>query len=131
MPSLHEPATVVELVINGGVWQKLAPDLQEIVRTATLEATIHSQIALNKANAGALKELREKHKVQVGRTPNEVLIETLKAWDKIAEQEAQKNPFFKKVYDSQRRWASEVVAARRTVYPPYELGANYYWPEKK
>jgi TRAP-type mannitol/chloroaromatic compound transport system substrate-binding protein len=77
-----------------------------------------------------LKELREKHKVQIGRTPNDILIGMLKAWDKIAQQEADKNPFFKKVYDSQRRWAADVVTSRRTVHPSYEVGADYYWPQK-
>ena len=35
------------------------------------------------------------------------------------------------VYDSQRAYAAKVVPARRAVYAPYNLGANYYWPEKK
>ena len=130
MPSLHEPAVVVELLINGKMWDKLAPDLQEIVKAATMEATIHSAVALNKANATALKELREKHNVQIGRTPNDILLGMLKVWDKIAQQEADKNPFFKKVYDSQRRWAADVVTSRRTVHPSYEVAADYYWPQK-
>jgi TRAP-type mannitol/chloroaromatic compound transport system substrate-binding protein len=130
MPSLHEPAVVVELLINGKRWQGLPPDFQEIITTAALEATINSQIALNKANASALKELREKHGVQIGRTPNDILIGMLKAWDKIAQQEADRNAFFKKVYDSQRRWAADVVTSRRTVHPAYEVGADYYWPQK-
>jgi hypothetical protein len=55
----------------------------------------------------------------------------LKAWDKIAQQEADRNPFFKKVYESQRRWAADVVTSRRTVHPSYELAADYYWPQQK
>jgi TRAP-type mannitol/chloroaromatic compound transport system substrate-binding protein len=130
MPSLHEPAVVVELLINGKVWEKLAPEFQEIIRAATLEATIASAVALNKANAAALKELREKHNVQIGRTPNDILLGMLKVWDKIAAQEADRNPFFKKVYESQRRWAADVVTSRRTVHPAYEVAADYYWPQK-
>jgi hypothetical protein len=53
-----------------------------------------------------------------------------KAWDKIAQQEADRNPFFKKVYESQRRWAADVVTSRRTVHPSYEVAADYYWPRK-
>jgi TRAP-type mannitol/chloroaromatic compound transport system substrate-binding protein len=130
MPSLHEPAVVVELLINARAWDRLAPDLQEIVKAASLEATIHSAIALNKANAAALKELKEKHNVQIGRTPNDILVGMLKAWDKIAQQESDKNPFFKKVYESQRRWAADVVTSRRTVHPSYEVAADYYWPQR-
>jgi TRAP-type mannitol/chloroaromatic compound transport system substrate-binding protein len=55
----------------------------------------------------------------------------LESWDQIAKEEAGKNPFFKKVYDSQRSYAARIVPARRDVYPPYGLGADYYWPEKK
>jgi len=40
-----------------------------------------------------------------------------------------KNPFFKKVLDSQRSYASIVVPAKRSYFPPLSLAANYYWPE--
>jgi TRAP-type mannitol/chloroaromatic compound transport system substrate-binding protein len=131
MPSTHEPATVLELLINADVWKGLKPDLQEIIRAATWEATFRSQTITNKLNAEALKELREKHGVKIERTPDDILRKTLEAWDQIAKEEAEKNPFFKKVYESQRAYASQVVPARRFVIPPYEAGANYYWPENK
>ena len=41
--STHEPATVLELLINADVWKGLKPDLQEIIRSATWEATFRSQ----------------------------------------------------------------------------------------
>ena len=131
MPSMHEPATVVELLINGDVWKKLPEDQQEIVKSAAMEATLRSQLVSNKLNADALAELKEKHGVKIERTPADILTKTLETWDQIAREEVAKNPFFKKVYDSQRSFASKVVPARRSVYAPYELGANYYWPEKK
>jgi TRAP-type mannitol/chloroaromatic compound transport system substrate-binding protein len=131
MPSAHEPATVLELLINGDVWKKLPPDLQEIVRSATWEVTFRYQTILNRANADALKELRERHGVTISRTPDEVLKKILESWDAIAKEEADKDPFFRKVLDSQRRYAGMVVPARRFVYPPYEFTANHYWPEEK
>jgi len=131
MPSTHENATVLELLINGDVWNKLSPDLREIIQSAAWEATLRSQTISNKANGEALIELREKHGVKIERTPEDILKKVLTAWDQIAKDEAAKNPFFKKVYDSQRAYASKVVPARRAVYAPYDLGANYYWPEKK
>jgi TRAP-type mannitol/chloroaromatic compound transport system substrate-binding protein len=131
MPSTHEPATVLELLINGETWKKLTPDLHAIIKAASWQATFHSQTISNKLNADALKELREKHGVKIERTPDDILRKTLEAWDQIAKEESDKNPFFKKVYDSQRAYASQVVPARRFVIPPYEAGANYYWPEKQ
>jgi TRAP-type mannitol/chloroaromatic compound transport system substrate-binding protein len=131
MPSMHEPATVVELMINGDVWKKLPEEHREVIKSAAMDATLRSQLISNKLNAEALVELREKHGVTIGRTPPDILKKILESWDAIAKEEAGKNPFFKKVYDSQRAFAARVVPARRYVYPPYELGANYYWPEKK
>ena len=40
------------------------------------------------------------------------------------------NPFFAKVLESQRQWASVTVPAKRFMSPPYSFAANYYWPEK-
>jgi TRAP-type mannitol/chloroaromatic compound transport system substrate-binding protein len=131
MPSTHEPATVVELLINGEIWKKLPADLQAIVRTATIESTFRSQWYVNRLNGEALKDLQEKHNVKIERTPDDILRKTLEAWDQIAKEESEKSPFFKKVYESQRAYAAQVVPSRRAVIPPYAAGADYYWPEKK
>jgi TRAP-type mannitol/chloroaromatic compound transport system substrate-binding protein len=131
MPSTHEPATVLELLINGDKWKALSPGQQALIVASTWEATFRSQTQLNKLNAEALKELREKHGVTIHRTPDDILKKTLETWDQIAKEESEKNAFFKKVYDSQRAYASQIVPARRFVFPSYNLGADHYWPEKK
>jgi TRAP-type mannitol/chloroaromatic compound transport system substrate-binding protein len=131
MPSIHESATAAELMVNGDVWKKLPADYQEIIKSAALDATLRSQLVMNRLNADALVELREKHGVKVLRTPPDIIPKILESWDQIAKEEVAKNPFFKKVYDSQRDFASRVVPARRNVYAPYNMGADYYWPEKK
>ena len=58
------------------------------------------------------------------------LLEFLKTWDRLAKEEADRNPFFKKVWDSQRQYASMVVPAKRFMFPPYNFAADYYWPQK-
>jgi TRAP-type mannitol/chloroaromatic compound transport system substrate-binding protein len=131
MPSMHEQATVVELLVNTDVWNKLPPEQREIIQSAANEATFRAQMISNKLNADALVELKTKHGVSIQRTPPDILTKTLQAWDEIAKEEYAKNPFFKKVYDSQRAYASKVVPARRAVQAPYAVGADYYWPEKK
>ena len=106
---------MLELLINADVWKGLKPDLQEIIKSATWEATLRSQTIMNKLNAEALKELREKHGVKIERTPEDILRKTLEAWDQIAKDESEKNPFFKKVYDVAARlcFASRAGAALR------------------
>ncbi|MBI2217718.1 MAG: TRAP transporter substrate-binding protein [Candidatus Rokubacteria bacterium] len=131
MPGMHENTTVGELLINADVWKSLAPDFQEIVKGAATETYVRFQAKFNQANAAALKTLQEEHKVQVMRTPDDVLTTFLKTWDKVAEKESAANPFFKKVLESQKTYASLLVPARRFMYPPYEFAANHYWPLKK
>jgi TRAP-type mannitol/chloroaromatic compound transport system substrate-binding protein len=128
-PGMHENVTIAELVINGEVWKALSPQHQEMVKSASTETFYRWWAKWQRQNADALKEMQEKHGVRVLRTPPDILYEFLKAWDKIAAEEAQKSPFFKKVHDSQRAYASLVVPAKRFMFPPYSFAANYYFPE--
>ena len=75
--------------------------------------------------------MRTKHGTQLSRTQPEILIAFFKAWDEIRKEESAKNPFFKKVIDSQMAYAAKVVPAKRFMFPPYSFAANYYFPESK
>src|SRR5260221_5748470 len=128
-PGMHENVTIGEIVINMDVWKGLSPWHHEIVKSAANENFLIWWAKLQRQNADAIKELQEKHGVRILRTPPEILTEFLKTWDIIAAEESQKNPFFKKVHDSQRAYAAVVVPAKRFYFPPYSFAANYYWPE--
>jgi TRAP-type mannitol/chloroaromatic compound transport system substrate-binding protein len=127
MPSLHESTETGDLVLNRGVWEKLPADLQEIVKVAATEVYLRWWLRFTHANAVELRELQDKRRVTVSRTPDEVLRKQLETWDKIREREAARDPFFKKVVESQRKYAEVVVPARRFMFPPYEFAADYYW----
>jgi TRAP-type mannitol/chloroaromatic compound transport system substrate-binding protein len=130
-PGMHEVVTVGEILINGDVWKSLSPQFQEIIKSASMETYTRWWAWWQKQNALAIKELVEKHKVQILKTPDDILYEFLKAWDRIAAREAEKDPFFKKALDSARAYAGLVVPAKRFMFPEYNFAANYYWPEKK
>jgi TRAP-type mannitol/chloroaromatic compound transport system substrate-binding protein len=126
---MHENVTIGELLVNGDVWKALSPAQQTMMQVAANDTFLIWWAKWQRQNADALKEMQEKHGVRVLRTPPDILIEFLKAWDKIAAEEGAKNPFFKKVHDSQRAYASLVVPAKRFMFPPYSFAANYYFPE--
>jgi len=130
-PGMHETNTMLELIINGDVWKSFTPLQQEAVRAATLESFVRWGVKWQRQNAEAIEEMRTKHGTQILRTPPDVLVAFLKAWDEIAAEESAKNPFFKKVLDSQRAYAAKVVPAKRFLFPPYSFAANYYFPEAK
>jgi len=129
-PGMHEPSVVGELIVNYDVWKALPAQQQEAIRSSTTETFLRWWAKWQKQNADAIEEMRTKHGTQILRTPPDILVEFLKTWDKIAAEESAKSPFFKKVLDSQREYASKVVPAKRFMFPPYSFAANYYWPEK-
>ena len=131
VPGMHEPSVVAELIINADVWKSLPAQQQEAIRSAATETYLRWWVWFQKQNAEALEEMRTKFGTQVLRTPPEILTAFLKAWDELAVEESAKNPVFKKVYDSQRAYASKVVPAKRFLNPPYSFAANYYWPQEK
>ncbi|HEX6319231.1 MAG TPA: TRAP transporter substrate-binding protein [Burkholderiales bacterium] len=129
VPGMHEPSVIGELMINTEVWKGLAPQQQEAIRSATVETFLRWWAKWQKQNADAIEEMRTKHGTQILRTPPEILIAFLRTWDEMAKEESAKSPFFKRVLDSQREYASKVVPAKRFMTPPYSFAANYYWPE--
>jgi len=129
-PGMHESNSMLEVIVNTEVWKGLTPQQQDAWRSATFDTFVRWGIKWQKQNADAIEEMRTKHGTQMLRTPPAILIDFLKTWDKMAEEESAKSPFFKKVLESQRSYASLVVPAKRFMFPPYSFAANYYFPEK-
>ena len=129
MPSMHEMTEAGDLIINKKVWDRLGPELQELVKITATEVYLRWWLQHVKNNSAGLADLRTE-KVTLARTPDEVLTKQLETWDKIREETAAKDPFFKKVMDSQRTYAQLVVNGRQTMFPSYDFAANYYWKKR-
>jgi TRAP-type mannitol/chloroaromatic compound transport system substrate-binding protein len=128
-PGMHEPVTGGQILINRNVWAKLPDDIKEIMRVAVIDATMRRNFILNRETAEACLELI-KEGVTLHRTPDEVLIQFLTEWEKIQAEYAAKDPFYKKVIESQKKYAELLVPFRLSWYPPYELAGNFYWKDK-
>ena len=129
-PSLHESVSIGELVFNKDVWDAISKSDQEIVKAAITEQFFMWWGKWQRYNAEAVVELRDKHKVNIERTPVEVHKEFLAAWDRLIERESEKNPLFKQIVESQKKWASVTVPAKAFYYPPYNVAADHYWGKK-
>src|SRR5919197_1283039 len=121
---------VGELGFNLDIWKALSPQQQEAVNSAVKDSFITWITRWQKQNADAIEEMVKKHGVQIRRTPPDILLASLKAWDEVAAEHSAKNPTFKKVYESQRAYAAQVVPPKRYMFPPYSFAANYYWPQE-
>jgi len=127
MPGTHQPTGMMEFLINTKKWEELPADLKAIVEYACMAEALHFTLKMLNQNSKDLDTLVTKHGVKVIESPREILTEVLKAWDKVAEKYVKENPFFAKVYESQKKWAQQVVPYRRVGHPPYDLAADYYW----
>jgi TRAP-type mannitol/chloroaromatic compound transport system substrate-binding protein len=128
-PGMHENNSIGELGFNLDTWKSFTPAQQEAVNSAVKDTFITWLTRWQKQNADAIEEMVQKHGVQIRRTPPDILIASLKAWDEVAKEMSVKSPTFKKVYESQREYAAKVVPAKRYMFPPYSFAANYYWPQ--
>ena len=129
-PGMHENNSVGELGFNLDVWKTFTPAQQEAVNSAVKDTFITWLTKWQKDNADAIEEMIKKHGVQIRRTPPDILLASLRAWDEVAAENSAKSETFRKVYESQRAYAAKVVPAKRYMFPPYSFAANYYWPQE-
>jgi TRAP-type mannitol/chloroaromatic compound transport system substrate-binding protein len=127
LPGMHQPTGMMEFQINKKKWEELPADLKSIVEYACMAEALHFTIRMLNQNSVDLTTLIDKHGVKVIETPKEIQIEVLQAWDKVAERYCKENPFFNKVYQSQKKWAERIVPYRRVGHPSYDTAADYYW----
>jgi TRAP-type mannitol/chloroaromatic compound transport system substrate-binding protein len=130
LPGIHQPTGVGEVYFNKAVWDKLPADLRTLIELVAHETMMMNMAKVWDMNIQALQDLQTKHGVKVMETPKEILVEFLKAWDKVAAREAKKNPDFAMVYESQKKFASRHVPFQRIVNPDYSIAADYYWKKK-
>jgi len=109
LQGLHQNIVNADMYLNGDVYNKLS-DAQkkamEVAANASLMDTVGYRI---NENGKALKELTEKHGVQLHDTPAEYFEAYGAAALKSFEKNAAGNAFFKKVWDSQKAFAEYAI----------------------
>ena len=129
MGSYHQASESFEIVFNKTKYESLPQDLQAILRYA-VEAANSANFWLAMENYSRdLQVLKDKHKVNVIRTPNSIMIEQLKAWDKLTA-ELSKDPINKKIIDSQRAWYQRVVYYEQLNAANYRLAYEHVYKTK-
>jgi len=109
LQGFHQASDLGSIIINKDFWNKLPADLQAIIKTAA-KASVTDSIAINiHKNAAALKEMQDKHGVIVHDTPKDLYPAFLKSSKQLLAKYSAKDPFFKKVADSQKKFANLTV----------------------
>lgn len=99
-PGWHEPGTTLEAMINKQALEALPDDLQSIVLNACKVVNQKMTADYTTQNHQALQTLKNKHKVEVLKLPEDAL-QTLKALsDEVVAEVAGKDNLSQKVYES-------------------------------
>ncbi|MEO8566081.1 MAG: TRAP transporter substrate-binding protein [Betaproteobacteria bacterium] len=107
--SFHQAMEFFEIIVNKKKWDAMPKDLQAIWRYGVEAASQANYWTAMKNYPKDLQELIHKDKVNVLRTPRSVFQAQLDAWDILTKRLSDEDPFFKRVVDSQRAWAKDVV----------------------
>jgi TRAP-type mannitol/chloroaromatic compound transport system substrate-binding protein len=129
MGSFHQASESFEIVFNKKRYDSLPADLRAILRTG-VEAANSANFWLAMENYSRdLQILKNKHKVNVIKTPRAIMAEQLKAWDVMTAQ-LSKDPIIKKILDSQRAWYSRVVYYQQYNDADYRLAFEHAYKTK-
>ncbi len=129
MGSYHQAAEFFEIILNKDKFESLPKEHQAILE--------YSAEAANTANYGwamdqyskDLQKLINESGVNVYRTETSIMKAQLDSWDKTLER-LNKDPFFKKVVDSQKVWSERVAFYDLVNAADYKLAYEHYFPGK-
>jgi TRAP-type mannitol/chloroaromatic compound transport system substrate-binding protein len=125
--SYHQPVEFLELLFNKKKYEALPKDLQAMIKYANMAQSADFTWKMMDRNSTDLEEMKSKQKVQVTRTPQAVLEAQLKAWDAVVAEKSKDNPFFVKVLESQKQWATRVVPLRQEIMVENETAYRHYF----
>ena len=130
MGSFHQAMEFFEIIINKKTWNSMPKDLQAIWQHS-VEAASQSNYWTAMANYPKdLRKLIDKDKVNVLRTPKSVFQSQLEAWDVLSKRLSDADPFFKRVVQSQRDWAKDVVFYWVFNDAPFAMGYEHVFKTK-
>ena len=124
LASFHQSQECFEIIYNKTRFDKLAKEHQAILEYASEAASADMAWKAMERYSQDLVTLKEKHGVNVYRTPDSIMDDQLKAWDIVVKRFNKSDPFFKKVVESQMSWAKRHGAYALNNSPNYCL--RYY-----
>jgi TRAP-type mannitol/chloroaromatic compound transport system substrate-binding protein len=119
--SFHQSQEMFEIPVNKKTYNSLSPAHQAILKNAAYAANSDNYFKALVRYSNDLAKLMNEHKVNVYQTSDAILAEQLKGWDKVIGDFNKKDPFFKKIVDSQKAYAKKVMKYLLMNQPNYKL----------
>jgi TRAP-type mannitol/chloroaromatic compound transport system substrate-binding protein len=113
LQGLHQAIDIADVIINGKKWRELPPDLQAMVQVAMTTSIFEALLYFVDENSKALQVLTKEKGVKMFDAPPDYSQAFIKSAKKVLAKYEAQDPFFKKVLDSQRKFAAVVVPYTR------------------
>ena len=126
MGSYHQATEYFEIMFNRTKFNALPKEQQAILQYAAEAVSSANEWKAMDYYSKDLEELISKDKVNVLRTPKDVFEAQIKAWDGLIDQLG-KDPYMKKVMDSQKEWVKRVVYYGMVNAADYRLAYEHHF----
>jgi TRAP-type mannitol/chloroaromatic compound transport system substrate-binding protein len=125
--SFHQSQECFEIIFNKKKFDGLSDTHKAILRHAAEAASADMAWKAQERYSADLQVLKDKHGVNVHKTPNDIMLAQLDAWDKVLDTFVKEDKYFAKVVESQKVWFKRVGEYENLNAPDY-LGAykHYY-----
>ena len=127
LASFHQSQECFEIIFNKRRFDRLAKEHRAILEYASEAASQDMSWKAMERYSADLVKLKRDHGVNVYRTPTAVMKAQLKAWDTIVKKFNKSDPFFKKVINSQMKWAKRHGAYSINNAPDYKAAYEHYF----
>lgn len=127
LASFHQSQECFEIIFNKRKYDSLPKEHQKILEYASEAASQDMSWKAMERYSADLVKLKKDYGVNVYRTPDSVMKDQLKAWDVIVAKFNKSDPFFKKVVDSQKKWAERHGAYAINNAPDYKAAYEHYF----
>jgi len=125
--SYHQASEYFEIIFNKTKYDALADDQKAILRYAAEAASSDNYWKGQDRYSTDLQWLMNEAGVKVYRTPQAVMEDQLKAWDKVLPN-LEKDPFFAKVVKSYKDFSKKVAYYELMNAADYKLAYEHYFP---
>jgi TRAP-type mannitol/chloroaromatic compound transport system substrate-binding protein len=130
LQSWHQSGEQFEILFNKKKYDALPDKLKAIIANAVEAASANmSWKAIDRYSQDYIT-LQQTDKVKFYKTPNAVLNDQLVSWDKIVEKKSAENPMFKRVIESQRKFAERATKWQNDTNIDFKVAAAHYFSKK-
>jgi TRAP-type mannitol/chloroaromatic compound transport system substrate-binding protein len=130
LQSYHQSAESFEILFNKAKFDALPAKMKAIIDNAVEAASADVTWKSIDRYSKDYIELQTKDKVKFYKTPDSILQKQLEIFDKVEAEYSDKNPLFKEIAQSQRKFAERTVKWKRDYVVSPTLAYNHYFGRK-